>query len=60
MVILLSVRGGTDRVKWLNKLWRILEEGHAKMTYTDLYSKGAMTQEDYLKLIQKIEEDEDE
>ena len=46
-------------MKWLNKLWRILVEGHAKMTYTDLYSKGAMTQEDYLKLIQKIEEDED-
>ena len=43
-------------MKWLSKLWRILEEGHAKMTYTDLYSKGAMTQKEYLKIMGEIED----
>jgi len=39
----------------LRRIWRTLEKGHAKMTYTDLYSKGVITQEDYLKLIKEID-----
>ena len=50
-------RGKQDTSR-LRKIWQTLEKGHAKMTYTDLYSSGVIAQEDYLKLIKEIEEDE--
>ena len=36
-------------LKWLNKT---LEIGFKRATYTELYSQGAITQEEYLKLVE--------
>ncbi len=50
-------RGNKQDTSYLKKAWKTLEKGYAKMTYTNLYSDGVITQEDYLRLIKEIEED---
>ena len=44
-------------MKWLRKLWREIEVGHARNTYCDLYEQGAISVEKYLEYMRMLDEE---
>lgn len=46
-------------MRFLHKIWKTLKVGHARMVYSDLYSAGAINQEEYLQLLEKVDKDEE-
>lgn len=43
--------------KKLKKLWREVEVGHARGTYTDIYEDGGMSLKEYLKRMRELDEE---
>ena len=41
----------------LHRIWKMLEIGYAREVYGDLYSVGAISREEYLKLMKEIKKE---
>ena len=44
-------------MKWWNKILKMLEKGILRQQYNDLYVAGAITTEEYLRLVKETEDE---